>query len=224
MLQLISLLLFVFLAVFLFVLAWVLLPDQLHGKVFGKRGLYVWLCCALAGPFLHNWFYRHVWDTPPHRRIVHQEIRELAHEARDENCVDCIYVLLNRAKSDYSFEAVSAVVAIGDSGQAAIPIVDEVAKLVLSDDPYVAREAARALSKLGPYAIGAVDVLEHQVANGDAGDDVTWFSAEALGAIGSEARKSLPTHRSRRGESPTLDRRIRASIPAIEASAELADP
>lgn len=159
-----------------------------------------------------------VLDTNVHRRRVSQRIQRMVEQAKvDPADPEHAHRLLRLAKGTYSFEACGATVALGDIGTAAKPVVYELGTLMESSNPYVAREAARSLRKLGPIAKPALPLLIRQVETGDPDDDTTWFAAEAIGRVDPTAVELLPLLRSKLGTGPdNFDSMLKRSIEVLE--------
>jgi HEAT repeat protein len=120
-------------------------------------------------------------------------------------------------QSTYSFEAVVAVSGLGDVGDAAIPIINDIATLLKSDDSTIRREAARSLAKLGPRSSVVLNELVFLVAK-DPSDDESWFAAEAIGEIGEPAIEHLDFLRSRLGTgAPQFDDSLLGAISKLES-------
>lgn len=184
-----------------------------------RRSSALWVVvafCVLVATVVFAWLF--MLDTAARRRMVSARARRMAEEAR-QHPDDPRYArrLLSMARSSYSFEATVATVALGEIGEAAIPVIDELAGLIQSPDGFIAREAASSLAKLGPLSEPALDALVKQVERGDPDDDTTWFSAEAIGRIGHPARKFIPLLRLKIGQNEIFDGRLREAIERLEA-------
>jgi len=95
------------------------------------------------------------------------------------------------ARSDYQFERIYAISAIGRIGTASKDdFVEVLVDGLQSEIQGVEREAAIALGQLGEYASPAVNLLIEKLFSYN--EDVGWFSAESLGLIGPSAAKAIP--------------------------------
>ncbi len=164
-----------------------------------NRKVWAILLVVILVPSVLGWIWATKLDTPMHRRIVHREIQSIIQKAKlhPDDATFC-HELLRRAQSVYSFEASTAASALGRIGDAAIPVMKDIAKLMRSKNPYVRSEAAIALSNLGPRSAVVLDELVEQVKKVPS-DEVSWFAAEALGEIGAPAVKYAPLLESLRG-------------------------
>ena len=90
-------------------------------------------------------------DSSARRSYVRQKVKSLLDQAK-RNPDEPKYVrqLVDIARSHYRFGATIATVAIGDAGESTKFVVNDLADLLESSDPYVAREAARAFGKHKP--------------------------------------------------------------------------
>ncbi|TVM02154.1 MAG: hypothetical protein CV087_09940 [Candidatus Brocadia sp. WS118] len=90
-----------------------------------------------------------------------------------------------------AFAAVSAIMALGEIKDNSNETLDCILRAIRRKEVFALdREAARALSKIKPERADIIDELIHQLDNEPR--DVSWFSAEALGEIGTAAKKALP--------------------------------
>jgi hypothetical protein len=182
-----------------------------------NRRVTILLLGTVAVAFL-LFLWSRVLDTNWNRFRVSSEARELVRRLRvNPNDSNSIEALMKMTQSTYSFEAVVAVVAIGDIGDAAIPVIQDIAKLLKSDNSTIRREAARSLAKLGPRSREVLDVLVFHVGKIPS-DDESWFSAEAIGEIGEPAIECLDLLRSRLGTgSPQFDDSLLKAIKQLES-------
>ena len=155
-------------------------------------------------------------DSIGRRRRVSREIDSLAETARlhpeDERYAK---QLLKIANGNYSFAASHAAGSLGEIGEAAKPVLHEMAELLNSPNPFVEREIALAFEKLGPLSAPVLQSLEEKVAQGTG--DGACFSAQAIGKIGLPAVRSLPLLRRRLGSvNPTFDDSLKRAISALE--------
>ncbi|WP_397570596.1 HEAT repeat domain-containing protein [Schlesneria sp. T3-172] len=158
-----------------------------------------------------------VVDSPIKRQLVHARIKKLVRAAKEDPLNACYpNELLVIAQSKYSFAATNAVVGLGEIGNSASIVLVPLAELLKSPDDFVSREAARALSRLGPLSAPVLGELKDVVKNGRADVDTTWFAAEAIGNIGPTAREALPLLRAKIGKSKILDRILLESIRKLE--------
>ena len=126
--------------------------------------------------------------------------------------------LIRRSRSKYEFEAVAALVGLGEIGDAASSAIFDIAILMHSENAVVRREAARALANLGNRSAPVMDDLALQVAKVPS-DDESWFAAEALGRIGGKAKRYLPLLRAKIGTGASqFDDSLRRAIVSIEMS------
>jgi hypothetical protein len=164
------------------------------------------------------WFgWTRVLDTSANRRRVSGEVRTLVQSAK-ANPGDTTIAnnLLRRARSGYSFEATIATVGLGEIGDAAIPVIGEIADLMDSPDPYVRREAAITLSNLGKRSTPVLEKLVRQVSKRPS-DDESWFAAEAIAEIGKPAIEHIPLLKSRIGTGAVqFDNSLRSAIATLE--------
>jgi hypothetical protein len=196
------------------------LPEHVLKKLFTGRAIWGWIALLVIGPLVHAWLWHFVWDTPANRVRVAREIKDIV-QLSQANPDDPSYArdLIERTQSSYHWEASYAVWAIGEIGDAAIPIIDELAELMFSEDRLLAREASLALVELGPRSVLVISQLERRVATGITSDSA-WFAAEAIGNLGADATRSLPVLRDRLGASPVLDEYLLRAIEAIEAASD----
>lgn len=144
-----------------------------------------------------------MWDTPTHRTLVAEDIREIVEAVQqDPSSRRFSKQLIERAHSSYEFEAAYATSAVGNIGDAASPFILDLAALMRSDSPVIRREAALSLAKLGPRSEPALPLLKKRIAMGHT-DDTTWFAAEAIGNIGKPAVHCLPLLYDRLGAGPS---------------------
>jgi HEAT repeat protein len=86
-------------------------------------------------------------------------------------------------------------------------------------DPYVRREAALAAREFGPLAVGVIPELI-KVMREHPSEDASWFAAEALGNMGSQAREAIPALQVAAKEgSASLQDEARNAIQKIENGA-----
>ena len=171
---------------------------------------------ALVGALIVSLFER---DTYVRRRFENWRIARIATEAR-QHPGDSQYAkrLVAIARGTYSFGAMRATVAIGNLGEGAREVIGDLGELLDSTDPYVEREAALALEKLGPISEPALPFLERKVREGSPANDATAFAALAIGRIGERGRRSLPLLRSKLGLNEIFDDCLQQAIKALEAS------
>ena len=171
--------------------------------LFAVTGAYLW-CFAL--------------DTSMNRSITADRIQSLVAAAKyDPTDTKVVDELLQKANSDWNFEATYAAASLGDLGPAARPRIRQIASLMQSKNPFVRREAARSLSKLGPLSAPVLDELKRKVESDNPSDDETWFAALAIGNIGEPAVECLPLLRSKLGAGAVqYDDALRESISNLE--------
>ena len=187
-----------------------------------KRKFVVGACGLVA---LTLWFgWTRILDTAANRRRVSSEVRSLVQQAKlNPQANEIAAELLRRARSNYSFEATAATVGLGEIGDSAIPVIDELATLMDSSDPYVRREAANSLSKLGKRSTPVLEKLVRQVSK-QPSDDESWFAADAIGKIGKPAIRYIPLLKSRIGTGGSLfDESLREAIDSLEGLVSDAD-
>jgi len=180
-----------------------------------KRNIVVVVCGLVA---LVIWFgWTRILDTASNRRRVSSEVRSLVQQANLNPQTNEIAIeLLRRARSKYSFEATAATVGLGEIGDSAIPVIDELATLMDSSNPYVRREAANSLSKLGKRSTPVLEKLVRQVSK-QPSDDESWFAADAIGEIGKPAIEYIPLLKSRIGTGAVqFDDSLRTAIAILE--------
>ena len=159
-----------------------------------------------------------VLDTSMSRSIAANYVQSLVSAARAEPTnTRFVDELLQKANSDWNFEATCAASALGDLGQAASPRIKQISSLMRSENPYVQREAARSLSKLGPLSAPLLGELKDKVKNDVPSNDATWFAALAIGNIGEPAVDCLPLLRSKLGTGAAqYDDALREAILKLE--------
>lgn len=165
-----------------------------------------------------NWYLAtHVWDTSWNRRRVSENVTALVLRIqKDSNDIHAQELLFRKMHSSYSFEAFRAVIGAGQIGDAAETFILELAALMKSPDPFIRREAALALSRLGPRSRLVVDLLAAKVEK-EPSDETSWFAAEALGNSGRSSARFLPLLGSRLGTgAPQFDDCLRRAIERIE--------
>jgi HEAT repeat protein len=113
--------------------------------------------------------------------------RRIENDPTDSGALDEIREILNGNWSFARTYACTTLVKLGPKATAATP---DLIQALNSGDPFVEREAARAL---GTVAVGrpeAVGPLIEKLVYDD--DDVGWFAARSLGDIGMPARRAIP--------------------------------
>lgn len=182
-----------------------------------RRYLLIGAAAAFVVVGVYILLAHHRSDSVERRRNSNHHAHRLADQAR-KNPEDPRYALqlLEIARGDYSFGATQATAALGTIGEAARPVIHELAALIDSPDGYVSREAARSLANLGPISEPALTAIVRQVEYGDAGDDTTWFAAQALGNIGKAGVPHLPLLRRRLGEDEWFDMSLKRAIQKLE--------
>lgn len=143
-------------------------------------------------------------DTNMHRRISSSRMDRLAQLAIDSKG-DGRYTtqLLSMAKSQNHFTACRATNTLGRLGEAASPIINEIAALMDSPNHCVSQEAAKALKRLGPLSAAAIPEIRSRIQR-EPSDATTWFAVQALGEIGEPARECLPLLRTKSGSEPEM--------------------
>lgn len=166
------------------------------------------------------WLY--ALDTKASRKRVARKIQAIANRARnDAETTEHAKALLRKTNSQNAFEAAYAASALGTIGDAAVPIINEIADLMNSDNPFVRREASRSLSRLGTRSAPVLDALKVQVANGDSNGDVAWFAAAAIGEIGESACECIPLLESKLGSgAPQFDDSLKRSIEKLRKACD----
>ena len=172
-----------------------------------------WVCAAaFCIALLWMWFC--VLDTGANRKRVANQMQAIASRAEKEpGNIEHVTKLLRKAESRYSFEAVKATVALGTVGDAANPVIHDIAALMDSPNSVVRREASLALARLGERSAPVLPALKAKVANeGKSGDDV-WFAARAIGEIGCPAIGCIPLLESKLGTgAPQFDNCLNEAI------------
>lgn len=179
--------------------------------------LYLFVSVGL-GTLLILWFgWTRVLDTAANRRRVSLEVHRLVESSKVNPGDRSIAVsLLIRARSEYSFEATVATVGLGEIGDAANPIIENIAELMDSHDPYVRREAAIALANLGKRSTPVLDKLIRHVSKKPSGDE-SWFAAEAIGEIGEPAIEYIPLLKALVGTGAVqFDESLQSAIAVLE--------
>jgi len=130
-------------------------------------------------------------ETVGDRKAISAHLRSLGEafqaDPTDSRPLDKIRTVLN---GEWSFARTYACGVLSELGGLARPAVPDLVRALNCGDGPVEREAARAL---GDVAIGdprPVPALMAKLSNEE--DDVAWFSAEALGKIGSPAIQAIP--------------------------------
>lgn len=161
---------------------------------------------TVIGTILVLWCY--VLDTNQSRRWTSARIATLIEQAKS-NPQDsrCALRLLSMARSSSSFKACTATSGLGELGDAAIPIITEIAKLLDSPNPCVSQEAAKSLAKLGIRSLPALAALENKVKKRPT-DATTWFAVQAIGKIGEPANRCVSTLIEMRGTEPAMFRGV----------------
>lgn len=159
------------------------------------------LICVTISSYCHLFLF----DSVGRRRLVHWRIQRIVAAARRQPD-DPKYArqLLDFAHGEYNFEATTATVALGDLDRTAGPVVQEIADLMDSENPFVRRDAALSLAKLGPLAAEALPALNAKVSliGGSSKFEQINFAVFAIGKMGSHARDSLPVLKSKLGNNP----------------------
>jgi hypothetical protein len=134
-------------------------------------------------------------DTQAKRDAVARELTAAKEDVLNKrDPVNAMARLRKGASSEYAFETMYAMTAIGDLGPKGVEAMPELLAGLESSDPYVAREAAFAVGRIGLAGSNAcpnlVPALIEKVRR--PGSDVAWFSAESLGELGPDALPALP--------------------------------
>lgn len=146
-----------------------------------------WLLIAVCFPMMAG-----CGDSVSRRKNVASELRSLADDFRanpaDRTKLDAIIDVLDHGT--YSFDRVYACSELQRLGAIAKPAVPALVRALDCGNPYLEREAPRALGSMGEEARDAVPALIANLrkSNRDAG----WFSADALGDIGLPALIAIP--------------------------------
>lgn len=158
----------------------------------GRSTLLVPLALVAGLLLLVYWFpgIAHI-DTRTRRQAIASHVRDLVARIQSEpdnsKFVDELVMI---AKGNYSFGATLATVALGKIGENAEPVVDQIGDLLFSEDPYVSREAAFALARLGPIAKSQLPKLLRAINDPDFQADYAAY--EAIGSMGEDAVDTLP--------------------------------
>jgi HEAT repeat protein len=145
-----------------------------------------------------------VADTTASRKITSAKMDQLAQLAIS-NKSDSRYAkqLLSMAKSQHDFTACRATNTLGRLGEAALPIITDIAALMNSPNGCVSQEAAKALKRLGPLSEAVLPQLRERIER-EPSDATTWFAVQALGEIGQPAMECLPLLRAKAGSEPEM--------------------
>jgi len=166
--------------------------------------------CVLTSLCFVNSGWRRAWVS----RDVRAAVLRLRRDPDDRETLQSI---LRLAKGHYSFGATVATAGLGDIGKAASPVINEIAALMVSPNPYVRREAARSLEKLAPVSAAVLEDLARQVAK-QPSDEVSSFAAKAIGANGEAALEYLPLLQSKLGTgAKQFDNSLRRAIKLLES-------
>lgn len=143
--------------------------------------------CVIAGGV----YVRQRIETPGDRRAIAARLRELGDRVEknpnDTHALDEIRTILN---GHWSFARTYACTVLRELGTKAKPLTTDLVAALDCGDRFVEREAARAL---GTVAVGdpqPVPALIRKLS--EDGRDSAWFSAEALGNIGTPALPAIP--------------------------------
>lgn len=136
-----------------------------------------------------------IFDSQAKRKSASIQVRNLVRKINaGEDVASSRDELLKIAQGNYDFGAIYAVVGIGDIGCNAYPIIDKIGDLLLSSDPYVAREAAYSISRLGAVARSQLPNLLIVMKDPNA---ELWPVLSAIDNMGIDALESLPQLRER---------------------------
>lgn len=191
--------------------------DRLLNKMNRSVSCVVFISMLVVMTIWYTW--TRILDTPSNRRRVSGEVRALVKQAKKTpKDLRIASDLFRRSQSKYDFEAVNALVGLGDIGDTASSKVSDIATLMRSTNATIRRESARTLAKLGHRSEPVMNDLALQVAKYPS-DDASWFAAVALGRIGAKAEKYLPLLRDRIGTGASqFDDSLRQAIASIEES------
>lgn len=188
----------------------------------GRCLLFFVIFCGMVVVITVWYSWTRILDTPSNRRRVSREVSTLVRQSKNTpEDLSIANELIRRSRSKYDFEAVAALVGLGDIGDAASSKIFDIAVLMHSENATIRREAARALANLGHRSAPVMGDLAFQVAKNPS-DDESWFAAEALGRIGGKAERYLPLLRAKIGTgAPQFDDSLRRAIALIEMSVKL---
>jgi hypothetical protein len=145
-----------------------------------------------------------VLDNLASRKITSWKMDRVADQAR-KTLHDPRFAkqLLAMTDSKNNFKACRATATLGRLGEAAKPVILEIAALMDSPNPCVSQEAAKALGRLGPLSEPALPHLKARIEK-EPNDATTWFAIQAIGEIGPPAVECLPLLRGKQGSEPKM--------------------
>ena len=137
------------------------------------------------------YWVRHSVELPSDRVAIAERVNKLRESAiaTGEQSRE-IDELIDIASRGTSFARVHAIVALGSLGTMARRASDSLIQALTCGDPYIEREAARALGPITKGTNVAVNALIVQLK--EESRDVVWFAADSLGEIGEPARIAIP--------------------------------
>jgi HEAT repeat protein len=154
------------------------------------------------------------------RKAISDRAKELAdivrsnpHSNESQASLSKLIGILN---GNWRFARCQAAYALGDLGDLASPAVPELMRAATCGDDFVEEASVDALSKIGPGAAPAVDLLIEKVelamSSGSEGLE-SWHAVVALGNIGKPALKSVPVlERALKSTDRTLARHAQESL------------
>lgn len=160
-------------------------------------------------------------DTVTSRKITNWKINRIAERARNDP-QDSRFVkqLIAMTRSRNSFTACTATQALGTLGDAARPVILDIAKLMDSSNMCVSQEAAKALERLGHLSEPALPHLISRIKK-EPRDATAWFAIQAVGEIGRPAVKVLPLLRSLQGSEPKMfEGTVKQTIRRLESAVQ----
>jgi HEAT repeat protein len=138
-------------------------------------------------------------ESNAERKTISLHTKELAKIVADDpnsgKGQTALVELIGILNSKWRFARCQACYAMGEIGQLASPALPDLMRAADCGDGFVQEAAVYTLSKIGPSAAPAIDLLEKKLrlamATSSNGLE-TWHAADALGNIGYSAVKAIP--------------------------------
>jgi HEAT repeat protein len=123
---------------------------------------------------------------------LRQAKEKLLKDPKDKDALSLLLNQLQDRRGIYRANAAAVLGELGDvlSASVGAEAVPALSRLLERDDATDQSAAARALARYGPHVKPALPILQKRLFPSDR--DVAWFSARAIGNVGSEAAEAVP--------------------------------
>ena len=123
---------------------------------------------------------------------LRQAKEKLLKDPKDKDALSLLLNQLQDGRGIYRANAAAVLGELGDvlSASVGAEAVPALSRLLERDDATDQSAAARALARYGPHVKPALPILRKRLFPSDR--DVAWFSARAIGNVGSEAAEAVP--------------------------------